>query len=59
MRFSIRWFSQYADRELAGEQRDKIKRVYRIVHMMANALEQNPEAASIKPPFPTSDGEWT
>jgi hypothetical protein len=31
---------------------------YQIVHMMANALEQNPEAASIKPPFPTSDGEW-
>ena len=58
MRFSTRWFSQYSDRELTGKEKDKMKMVFRLVHSMAGAMEQNPDAASSLPPFPTTDGEW-
>jgi hypothetical protein len=58
MRFSTRWFTEYADREMEGEQRDKIKKVFQLVHAMSFAMEQNPTAVSKRPPFPTNDGEW-
>jgi len=28
--------------------------IFRLVHAMANAMEQNPTAASKRPPFPTT-----
>lgn len=58
MRFSTRWFSQYADREMSSQDRDRIKRVFQLVHAMANAMEQNPTGTSSRPPSPTTDGEW-
>ncbi|HZZ26115.1 MAG TPA: hypothetical protein VFE60_27770 [Roseiarcus sp.] len=58
MRFSTRWFAQYADREMSSEDRDRIKRVFQLVHAMANAMEINPTGASRRPPSPTTDGEW-
>jgi hypothetical protein len=58
MRFSTRWFSQYADRELRGEERDKMKTVFQLIHAMAGAMERNPNGESKRPPFPTKDGEW-
>jgi hypothetical protein len=58
IRFSPRWFSQYADRELTSEPRDKIKTVFRLIHAMTLALEENPTGASNRPPPPTTDGEW-
>ena len=57
-RSSTRWFSPYADREMCGEQRDKIKRVFHLVHAMASAMEENPSGELKRPPSPTTDGEW-
>jgi hypothetical protein len=57
IRFSPRWFSQYADRELTIE-RDKIKMVLRLINAMTIALEENPTGESKRPPPPTTDGEW-
>jgi hypothetical protein len=58
MRSSTRWFTQYADREMHGEERDKIKKVFQLVSAMANAMQENPQSPSSQVPFPTTDNEW-
>jgi hypothetical protein len=59
MRFSTRWFTQYADREIMdADSKSRIKRVYQLVSLMANAMERNPNGECKRPPFPTNDGEW-
>jgi hypothetical protein len=57
LRFSVRWFLQWADRELNGE-RHKVKTVFELVHAMAGAMEQKPQAESKRPPAPTNEREW-
>jgi hypothetical protein len=58
MLFSVRWFAEYADREMTGDERDKIKMVFRLIHGMARAMENNPKGEIKRPPTPTSEGEW-
>jgi hypothetical protein len=43
---------------MTGEQRDRIKMVFQLVHAMANAMEQTPTGVSKRPPAPTNEGEW-
>ena len=59
MRFSTRWFAEYADREMTGDEKDKMKTVFNLVHAMAWAMEKNPTGELKRPPFPTAEGDWS
>jgi hypothetical protein len=58
IRFSTRWFSQYADREIDLDSRFKIKAVYNLVDAMAAALIANPDGECNYPTTPKTEGKW-
>jgi hypothetical protein len=59
VRFSTRWFRQYAEREINDPaSRSKIRQVYDLVDRITLAMERNPAGECIVPSRPTAEGKW-
>jgi hypothetical protein len=59
IRFSTRWFAQYADREITDrDSRAKIKAVYGLVDTITSAMIAKPSGGCKLPPAPKTEGVW-